>query len=802
MAVAGNIGTLFLDIVIRDGQATVTTKKVETNLKGVEMQAHKTKAATTGMFGSFGAGAVGITAATTALTAFVMVLKGSLKTFIEEDAINQKLIGSLEKIGQVDAFSKLEKEASRLQWATGLADDQIKNTYATINSSTQDAGVSVEFTRRAADIVAWSKKNMDSQMDLVDAGKLVTKMYAGNIGIMSRYGIMLTDTEKKMLQSSDAAVRYEAVNKILEERFGGLADKMGGSYAGKIERYKAAWDDLKESFGGGVIKGFEDMNEIAVDNNRTVDQTAQTWQTWGDIIGGVGTGLGWVFNIASRGGAPVMALGEGILFSQKQFRNLKDELRGVGMLLAAQPPTTFMGGIINMAGETLLWLTDVKNSILDINNSSLTPQPGQDKFKNVGGLTPGETPPGQKEWGQAWAIEKKKNTGSRGSSSKQEKDEFMERISLIKKENELYEETNGKKGVSDELTQKALKDIEHLIALESDRAKQVEKMLQFEQALNELRERALEREMANVDRYNQLEEEIRTLAKARQDIENDILGKQIENIGQEFAQREASINHAYDLEMQRISELSEATDDQVKRLREAANETRRREIAELRKDRRDKEDKLRLEQIENMRNIINNSLGVAQQIASILGIGSHTFAFTLLNALQQGVSLATSIAQLIASINAASRTGGFLSGIVSLLSFLPGGAILGGATAALGGGGGFAAGGLIPGTAPPTGDNILAWVRSGEYVIKDSIVSKFGVGFFNAINSGRLPAYARGGLVPRVNINNSPNVNVGNAAKPDKSTKITNVNIGTKTVAKVVEKGNREKKFMEDYFGT
>ncbi len=58
----------------------------------------------------------------------------------------------------------------------------------------------------------------------------------------------------------------------------------------------------------------------------------------------------------------------------------------------------------------------------------------------------------------------------------------------------------------------------------------------------------------------------------------------------------------------------------------------------------------------------------------------------------------------------------------------------------------FADGGLVPGSGGPRADNILARVSSGEYVIKASSVSKFGSGFFDALNAGQMPSMGGGGF--------------------------------------------------------
>lgn len=62
---------------------------------------------------------------------------------------------------------------------------------------------------------------------------------------------------------------------------------------------------------------------------------------------------------------------------------------------------------------------------------------------------------------------------------------------------------------------------------------------------------------------------------------------------------------------------------------------------------------------------------------------------------------------------------------------------------------GFAEGGYIRGPGSGTSDSIPARLSNGEFVIKAASVNKFGKGFFDMLNSGEMPAFAKGGLVAR-----------------------------------------------------
>ena len=58
---------------------------------------------------------------------------------------------------------------------------------------------------------------------------------------------------------------------------------------------------------------------------------------------------------------------------------------------------------------------------------------------------------------------------------------------------------------------------------------------------------------------------------------------------------------------------------------------------------------------------------------------------------------------------------------------------------------GYASGGPVTGGSGVK-DDIPAMLSSGEYVIKKSSVSKYGLGFFDDLNNNGVPQLSRGGL--------------------------------------------------------
>jgi tape measure domain-containing protein len=78
----------------------------------------------------------------------------------------------------------------------------------------------------------------------------------------------------------------------------------------------------------------------------------------------------------------------------------------------------------------------------------------------------------------------------------------------------------------------------------------------------------------------------------------------------------------------------------------------------------------------------------------------------------------------------------------------------------------FASGGSVSGPGTGTSDNVWARLSDGEYVMKASTVKKFGTGFFDALNAGRMPAFATGGLVTGPSLDTIGSNRYSNAASP------------------------------------
>lgn len=147
----------------------------------------------------------------------------------------------------VDAMKKYASELqgvttvgdeATIQGASQLATFQLQSsTIKTLLPSLQDLAVSQYG-------VSVSGDQMQSMANLV--GKVMT----GNVGALTRYGVTLNDTQKKMLQNGTEAQRAAMLVEVLGQNFGGLAEAMANTPEGKIVQIKNSWGDMQEVIGG------------------------------------------------------------------------------------------------------------------------------------------------------------------------------------------------------------------------------------------------------------------------------------------------------------------------------------------------------------------------------------------------------------------------------------------------------------------------------------------------------------------------------------------------------------------------
>lgn len=211
----------------------------------------------------------------------------SVRGAIEEEASIRRLNLAISENdsawdGNLDRVNDIIESRQKL----GFADDEQRDSLSKLVSVTGDVNKALDLQRTAMDLARLRG------MDLATAGDLLGKVYAGNTGILSRYGIQLAKGT-----SATAALAE------IQRRSAGQADAYGETTAGAMEAAGIAVDNLKEDFGKlllgpltaaakflvsdviPAIRGVADeIGEIARQAQEAAGPVADLWAEVGKVV--------------------------------------------------------------------------------------------------------------------------------------------------------------------------------------------------------------------------------------------------------------------------------------------------------------------------------------------------------------------------------------------------------------------------------------------------------------------------------------------------------------------------------------
>lgn len=167
-------------------------------------------------------------------------LKDSAKAAIEAENATNALGASLGLIGKYskEAVESFSEYAGNLQATTGIEDDLIKQNAALLVSIGKLSGDGLERgTKAALDL------SQALQIDVGTAFDLVSKAASGSTGALGRYGIKIDENIPK-------AAKWAETLKLIETRFGGLAETRLNTLEGSLTNLGNAFGEIQEAIGG------------------------------------------------------------------------------------------------------------------------------------------------------------------------------------------------------------------------------------------------------------------------------------------------------------------------------------------------------------------------------------------------------------------------------------------------------------------------------------------------------------------------------------------------------------------------
>ena len=201
----------------------------------------------------------------------------SVKAFLADDAAAKQLEKTLTNLGIYFDSGVLSNYIQGLQDATGVLDDQLRPAFQTLAVATGDYTKAQDLLNTALDVSQATGKSLSS------VSTALSRAYLGNFTAVSRLGAGISKAEI-------AAGDFNAIQEKLNKNFGGSALAAADTYAGQLRIVKAAFKDVQETIGKGLVDAFTTL--IGPDGSAT--QFAQSLKDASLYIADIIRGLGVV----------------------------------------------------------------------------------------------------------------------------------------------------------------------------------------------------------------------------------------------------------------------------------------------------------------------------------------------------------------------------------------------------------------------------------------------------------------------------------------------------------------------------
>lgn len=193
------------------------------------------------------AGLLGALAARAAISSIISAANEQIEA---EARLTQALGGSTEA---------LKKQASELQKLTGIGDEVIISMMALLGTFKLSKESVTALTPGILDMATAMK------IDLNAASLLIGKALAGQTGALSRYGIVLTETQRDILQTGTEMQKVAVISGLLTKRFGGTAEALGETFRGRLNLLTGSFGDLQEEIGFQLIPTLKPLIALAIE---------------------------------------------------------------------------------------------------------------------------------------------------------------------------------------------------------------------------------------------------------------------------------------------------------------------------------------------------------------------------------------------------------------------------------------------------------------------------------------------------------------------------------------------------------
>lgn len=216
----------------------------------------------------------------------------------KEQAI-ARLTASMSNVPGVtrEGTKSLLEQAAALELTTGISEESIISQQAMLGTFALSEGQIKELTPRILDMTAALEKSNGVQADTESVSIAVGKAMTTGIGSLSRYGVVISDAAAKAFELADEQEKVRILTEELDKNFAGIAEESGATLTGRMRILGHQMGIVRETVGG--VSQFLAVNLVSA-----LIGGDKTFQGFGNnalaISKGVASGVVSMVNIASQ----------------------------------------------------------------------------------------------------------------------------------------------------------------------------------------------------------------------------------------------------------------------------------------------------------------------------------------------------------------------------------------------------------------------------------------------------------------------------------------------------------------------
>lgn len=194
---------------------------------------------------------IGVVAAYAGFRQIVNFSKECIEAANQQQMAETRLEATLANVkGTTQAgISSLKAYAKELQGITSIGDEATLQGMSQLGTFQLQTDTIKTLTPALQDLAVAQFGTAVSGDQMQQMANLMGKVMAGNVSSLSRYGVIMDDTQKNILKTGTESERAAMLVEVLGQNFGGLAEKMANTPAGRVQQLKNAWGDMQEVIG-------------------------------------------------------------------------------------------------------------------------------------------------------------------------------------------------------------------------------------------------------------------------------------------------------------------------------------------------------------------------------------------------------------------------------------------------------------------------------------------------------------------------------------------------------------------------